>query len=557
LEDQLEFPTTGASFKPFKLNVTETFTDEFNGWSIGELQVLDSIDNQFDGEKVSFQTKIANNIISILSSKGSNIIVQDTLLVFLNDILQVPGKAYKFPGGSTITFTEPPKVGDRSKILFYRGSGSVDVLDVNILETVKEGDELTINYDPSVGQTPILQEEARTATIINSTESVSTNPYFGPGNVSDRNLERPINWCRQTEDKIINQKTIGKSRIHYEAAITPTSYLIQPVGVGSTVLYVDNIRPFFNPTNENNVTLAFQKSITILSQDSKVGASATAVVSTAGTVTSIVISDGGVGYTTIPTVSISEPIGFGTTTAQNTASAIATISGGVVTGIAVTLGGGGYISTTPPQVLIQSPSMTKEINIVSSYLGDSGIIVGFGTTATGITFDFYIPTNSYLRDTFVVGTALTVSGIGTGDYFLVYDSNIGSASTSITSKDIDNNTIGIGTDFVNNVYQVQSVSNVSVANTAIGIATVGTAVTTIRRVSARVSGISTISGYSGVGIGTTAISFGNFSWGKIVLLGRSKENTYNFYGNVGVGGISTSGVVKRTLPLKFENYIIT
>jgi hypothetical protein len=240
-----------------------------------------------------------------------------------------------------------------------------------------------------------------------------------------------------------------------------------------------------------------------------------------------------------------------------TASASATISGGVVTGIAVTLGGGGYISTTPPQVLIQSPSMTKETNTVTSYAGDSGIIVGFGTTATGITFDFFIPTNSYLRDTSVVGSALTVSGIGTGDYFLIYDSNIGSASTSITSKDSGGNTIGIGTDFVNNVYQVQSVSNVSVANTAIGIATVGTAVTTIRRVNAIVSGISTISGYSGVGIGTTAISFGNFSWGKIVLLGRSKENTYNFYGNVGVGGISTSGVVKRTLPLKFENYIIT
>jgi hypothetical protein len=41
------------------------------------------------------------------------------------------------------------------------------------------------------------------------------------------------------------------------------------------------------------------------------------VVSIAGTVTSIVISDGGVGYTTTPTVSISQPIGFGTTAAQN------------------------------------------------------------------------------------------------------------------------------------------------------------------------------------------------------------------------------------------------
>ena len=89
----------------------------------------------------------------------------------------------------------------------------------------------------------------------------------------------------------------------------------------------------------------------------------------------------------------------------------------------------------------------------------------------------------------------------------------------------------------------------------IGIATVGTATTTVRRVSATVSGISTISGYSGVGIGTTAIRFGNFSWGKIELTSRTKENTYNFYGNIGVGGISTSGVVKRTNPLRFSDYI--
>jgi hypothetical protein len=245
-------PTTGvgASFKEFKINIEKTFTDKFTGWSIGELQVLDSIDNQFDGERSSFQTKTSNNLISILSSKGSNINVQDTLLVFLNDVLQVPGKGYTFPGGSIITFTEPPKVGDTSKILFYRGSGSVDVLDVDVLETIKDGDELTINYDPSLGQSPILQEEVRTVTRINSTDLVSTNPYFGPGNVSDRNLERPVKWCRQTEDKIINQIVIGKSRMLYEAAITPTSYLIQPVGVGSTVLYVDNVRPFFNPINE-------------------------------------------------------------------------------------------------------------------------------------------------------------------------------------------------------------------------------------------------------------------------------------------------------------------
>jgi hypothetical protein len=414
-------PTTGSSFNEFQLTIQKTFVDEFTGWSIGELQVLDRLDDRFDGQTVAFPITLSSNLISILSSKGSNINVQDTLLIFINDVLQVPGKGYTFPGGSIITFAEPPKVGDTSKIIFYRGSGSVDVVDVDVLETVKVGDELTINYDPSRGQSPTLQEEERTVTSINSTDLVNTNPYFGPGNISDETLERPVVWCRQTEDKIINELPIGKDRILYEAAITPTSYLIQPVGVGNTILRVDNVRPFFNPTNENNAggssPLAFQNSVIIISQDNKVGASATAVVSIAGTITSIVINDGGVGYITTPTVSISQPIGFGTTAAQNTAVASATVSGGVVTGITVTFGGGGYISTTPPQVLIESPSMIKETGGVASYAGDSGVIVGFGTTTISsvdqIIFDFHIPTNSYLRDTSVVGTALTLSGIGT------------------------------------------------------------------------------------------------------------------------------------------------
>ena len=575
-------PTTGSSFNEFKINIQKTFTDKFAGWSIGELQVLDKLDNKFDGKTVSFPISISDNLISIRSSKGSNINVQDTLLIFINDILQVPDSGYTFPGGSIITFGEPPKIGDTSKIIFYRGTTSVDVVDVNILETVKIGDELTIGYDSYLGQPSTLQEEARTVTRITSTDSVDTNPYFGPGNINNETLERPVTWCRQTEDKIINEILIGKDRMLYEAAITPTSYLIEPLEVGNTILYVDNVRPFFNPINENDISLAFQDSVVIISQDNKVGASATAIVSIAGTVTSVVISDGGVGYTTTPTISISEPIGFGTTAAQNTAIVSANISNGVLSGITVTFGGNGYIST-PPQVLIESPSVIKEVTPVTSYAGDSGIIVGFGTTTISsldrFIFDFYIPTNSYLRDTSVVGTALTISSIDVGDYFLIYDSNVGLASTSIISRSINNNIIGIGTNFVDNVYQVESVSNVSVANTAIGISTVGTATTVVRRIFARINEILTLTlghtntsfdsniitfdssgggstnGYPG-NIGTSNY-FGNFSWGKIELVGRTKENVYNFYGNNGVGGISTSAIVKRTLPLRFENYITT
>ena len=85
-----------------------------------------------------------------LSAKGSKINVQDVLLIFVNDILQIPGKAYKFNGGSLLRFTEAPKEGDTCKIMFYKGTATVDVNDVEVLETVKPGDDIIIGWDPGV-----------------------------------------------------------------------------------------------------------------------------------------------------------------------------------------------------------------------------------------------------------------------------------------------------------------------------------------------------------------------------------------------------------------------
>ena len=82
------------------------------------LQVLDNLDNLFDGSTVAFSLRDSGSLITIRAAKGSNINVQDVLLVFINDTLQVPGEGYTFNGGSTITFAEAPKVGDKSKIIF-------------------------------------------------------------------------------------------------------------------------------------------------------------------------------------------------------------------------------------------------------------------------------------------------------------------------------------------------------------------------------------------------------------------------------------------------------
>ena len=573
-------PTT-SSYKEFQLTIDEIFTDEFTGWSVGTLQALDTPQDEFDADTRTFQLKLNNEIISIRSAKGSKIDVQDVILVFVNDILQVPGKGYTFEGGSIITFTEPPKAGDTCKIIFYKGSGGIDVKSRDIIETVKIGDDLQISYDSSIGQKSWQAEDERSVLRVDSTDIVTTNPYFGPGNTEDENLVRPVNWCRQTEDMIINELQIGKDRDLYEPNIFPSATILKSVGIGSTTVYVENVRPFFDPKNENpdpTIRATVQDKITLIDQDLKVGGVVSASIS-GGSVSSITVSNGGNGYTSTPSVSVQTPVGLG-----STAIATATVLGGSVTGVTVSYGGTGY--TSAPQVLIDPPTLISETNDVLSYNGDSGTVVGFGTTVVSnidkLIFDFYIPTDSYFRNSNIVGTAITVSGVSVGDYFVINNSNVGFAQTSIVSRSISNQIVGTGISFFDNVYQVDSVSIVSVANTDIGITTVGTALTSVARVQARISGISTLNfssssiyfdstnytfdnqnsdlgGGANTGAGYTGgfinrPYLGNFSWGRIELQGRSELNAYPFYGNGGVIGINTSSLVTRTTRLKVKNY---
>ena len=73
-------------------------------------------------------------------------------------------------------------------------------------------------------------------------------------------------------------------------------------------------------------------------------------------------------------------------------------------------------------------------------------------------FHLHIPLDSEMRDANLVGTAVTLSGISTGDYFIVRNSNLGAASTSINALGTDNSTVvGIGSEFLDNVYVVNSV----------------------------------------------------------------------------------------------------
>ena len=543
-----------SDFKEFQIEVDRTFDDSFNGWSLGELEVLDNIDQYIDGKRLLFPLFRNGERLSIISAKGSKIDPAQLLLVFLNNVLQVPGDSYFFFGGNRIRFAEAPRVGDFLRILYYKGNGAgLDVIPTEVVQTVKEGDTLDINSNDL-----IFDENKRTVTDILSTDIVETLPYFGPGNTDNVELIRPVTWCRQTADKIIDGRDISKARTFYEPNIVPNATLIKNVAIGDTILHVDTTRPLFNQQNENDSTLLFQNDIKIHLGGEKIGAAATATVSVAGTVTEFTITNGGSGYITAPNVSVASTngvSGIGTTT---TARGLATLTNGVVTGISVIQGGIGYTSTNPPSVLISPPESQKlektEVYFPDGYRGDSGTLVGFATTSIGADtfalFDLYIPQqDNVFNQSFFVGFAITVSQITTGDVFTLYNTNVGSATTSITSYDGSGNVLGINTSYMDGVYEV-----VEAVTQPREVGGIGTATVRVRcKVDNFYEGYDFDANWNGTTGMTTSMYQGAYSWGKIILKSGT-PNEYTAHNMQGIGGISTSPSILRTEPLKFVRY---
>ena len=385
-----------APIQEFELEVTQIFSDKFSSWQFGEIDFIDTIKNLQDGSRTRFPLFFNGQLLSFekdLNNATSQLIdLNAVLLIFVNGVLQVPGSAYTFEGGTTFEFEEAPRPEAQVDIFFYKGQDGVDVDTADIQQTVKIGDEVRLFKHP-VGFTTSQQAE-RTIKELLGAKLVETDIYTGAG--IDETNNKPMRWTKQKVDIVLGGKKIDKSREILEPQVYPTSKIIgnftTSSGEGSTNgIFVDDAEVFFyekgdhlsasNPDeSDGDYNLDYSTvDALVTSGEINVGASATAIVSSAGTITSLDITNAGSGYASA-TIKISAPptIGVGVGT---TATATATITNGTVTATSITNAGLGYSNLTPPQVIIDLPEFkTEKITSIDNVEGFTGIVTGISTT---------------------------------------------------------------------------------------------------------------------------------------------------------------------------------
>jgi hypothetical protein len=335
---------------------------------------------------------------------------------------------------------------------------------------------------------------------------VETVLYDGVG---INNNTKSLKWTKQKSDKIVNGELVYKSRPMLEPLIFPTAKIIGDISSSAlTSIFVDDADLF---DNENEISSKPVGGIIIDNSVSPVSAALTAIVSTGGTISSIVIGSGGTGYTP-GTISIS--IGIPTTGIEvgvgTTATATATISSnGEISSVSITNPGLGYNQNIPPKVLAPFPTFKSEkvLNIDRIH-GFSGIITGIGTV-TGIGVPLALE--------FILKDGGTYENLVAGYPINIHSTTIGSGATSI--YDANDKIVGIGTTFLDNVY------NVSAWNQNVGIIT------------CNIHSDSPV-----VGLGTTGSTpVGKVSWGRLFSTGSITRESNPI--SIGVTGFTiTSGL---------------
>jgi hypothetical protein len=467
----------------FKVTVVDTFTDSFAAWQFGEFDYIDSVKKYQDGIRTRFPLYYNEQLLSFEIQKGSQVNLSNALLIVINGIIQDPEVAYQFDGGTSFVFTTAPKSEDNVAIFFYRGTAGDDselITDIN--ETIKRGDIVRVIKNNDIPET--ISQKDRTIFDLSFSDKFETNLYSDSG--VDTVNYKSLSWTKQKVDRKINGENVYKTRDSIESLIYPTAKIIKNFSTTDTELFVDNAQ-FFKYGTPTKFDALVSSGIV-----DPVSAAVTAIVSAAGTIQSLSITNPGSGYIgSSVTVKISAPLQVGGTTA--TATIAVSAAGSLTTPITITNPGFGYSIGISPGVIVPLPDPTYEnIANISLVNGFSGIITGITTTiGTGgnpLALRFYLNTSTY-------------TGLQIGYPIYIFDTCIGSGVTSIDAS--NSSVVGVGTTFLDNVYYIHQFSS----NGTVGIITCNIQSNT------SVIGLTSFS--------NTSNPIGKFSWGRLSGFVRS------------------------------------
>lgn len=495
----------------FELTVLETYTDNFGAWQFGELDFIDSVKNYQDGVRIRFPLFYNGSILSFEKPEESNIVLQNVLLIFLNGVLQEPGEAYTFDGGSSFAFSVPPKTSDKIDIFFYRGTRGQDDIQVeNIIPTLERGDDVQAFKNDTIPET-ITQDE-RVVFDVSFSDKFETNLYIDQG--VDEVNDRPMSWTKQKVDRVVNGAFVYKTRESTIAQVYPTARIIKDVQTSDSRVFVDDVSDF--TYNLGGGPYSSLKGIVVDGKEDPSPANITTTIGAGGTVSSLTIANGGSGYTgSTVNINFQNPLQIGVGVGT-TATATATITNGVITGTSIINPGFGY--TVAPKTIVPLPDPNYEIlGKIENVSGFSGIITSIETTTgTGghpLAIKFHLD-----RSPTQFGDDLKV-----GYPIFVKNTKVGSGVTTV--DDSNSAVVGIGTTFLDNVYYIGAIT----VDGTVGIVT-----------------CNIDSGTSTSGLTTSGDIVGRFSWGLFTSITRaSSPISIGVTGKTVDVGLSTFPTIQR------------
>lgn len=220
---------TSPGCVPLQITINEVGKDSFAAWNLGILQKLNDFTPYVNGRRKIFT--LYETIdgeaqpVSLETIDGSQIDLAYNLLIFINDILQIPNESYTFTSGTQVVFKEAPALGSTAKVYFYKGNYN-DTEFVNVIPIIEPGDVLQIRKD-LLNKSP-QQQQTRTVKRILTSDTVQTELYNKLGLSESASQYRSISWTPQKQDIIISGEYVNKSRYSQRSKVNSV------VGIGTT-----------------------------------------------------------------------------------------------------------------------------------------------------------------------------------------------------------------------------------------------------------------------------------------------------------------------------------